>query len=127
MFRGVIDLIFRDSQGRLILQDYKSKKGFTKEELPKYRRQLYLYSLYCKETTGEYPDILRFSLFRKQKNIDIPFKEEDLNESKEWCKNTVKEIREAFDYPKNPSEFFCEHLCSYRGSGLCSPYNINNK
>lgn len=50
-FNGVIDLVYRDKNGDIVLRDYKSKSKFkSKAELHKYARQLYLYSQYIKLT-----------------------------------------------------------------------------
>ena len=52
-FNGIIDLVYEDEQGRLIVHDYKSKSSFkNKAEQKKYARQLYLYSLHIKEKYG---------------------------------------------------------------------------
>ena len=58
-FNGVIDLVFEDKDGKLIIQDYKSKSSFkNKREQAEYARQLYLYALFVKKKYGRYPDIL---------------------------------------------------------------------
>ena len=115
MFNGVIDLIYKDQQGRLVIQDYKSKATFkNKAEQAKYARQLYLYSIYVKDTYGRYPDILKFSMFRKEKEIIIPFDQNDFDEAVNWAKNTVKEIRNCWDYSPRCEEFFAQNLCNHR-------------
>lgn len=115
-FNGVIDLIFQDRDGRLIIRDYKSKASFKNEdEKYKYARQLYLYSLYVKEKYGRYPDELQFLMFRKQKEpVRIPFSIVDLNEAVQWAKDTVHIIRNAFDYPAQCDDFYAENLCNHR-------------
>lgn len=115
VFNGVIDLVFETSDGKLIVQDYKSKSSFkSKREQAEYARQLYLYSLHIKEKYGKYPDILRFVMFRKGVTIDIHFNEDDLNEAVSWAKNTVKEIRECWDFSPSCDAFFSQHLCNHR-------------
>lgn len=58
VFNGIIDLVYEDEQGRLVVHDYKSKSSFkNKAEQKKYARQLYLYSLHIKEKYGKYPDL----------------------------------------------------------------------
>ena len=55
VFNGIIDLVYEDEQGRLVVHDYKSKSSFkNKAEQKKYARQLYLYSLHIKEKYGKY-------------------------------------------------------------------------
>lgn len=120
IFNGIIDLVFEDQDGRLIIQDYKSKSSFkSKKEQAEYARQLYLYALHVKEKYGRYPDVLRFLMFRKNKTVDIPFNETSLNEAVEWAKNTVKSIRECWDFPPSCEEFFGNYLCNHREHCEC--------
>ena len=115
LFVGVIDLVFEDENGRLIIRDYKSKAAFKDDkEKRKYARQLYLYSLYVKEKYGRYPDELQFLMFRKQNTITIPFNQEDLGEAVKWATDTVRVIREAFDYPPTCEAFYGDNLCNHR-------------
>lgn len=115
-FNGIIDLVFQDELGRLIIRDYKSKASFkNEEEKRKYARQLYLYALYVKQKYGRYPDELQFLMFRKQKDpVCIPFNIDDLDEALQWAKDTVRIIRNAFDYPAQCEEFYSENLCNHR-------------
>ncbi len=115
IFNGIIDLIMEDEEGRLIIQDYKSKSAFkSKKEQAEYARQLYLYSLYVKREYGKYPDLLRFVMFRKGITVDIPFDETKLQEALAWARETVKEIRECWVYDASPDDFYCQHLCDHR-------------
>lgn len=115
IFNGVIDIALEDSDGKLIIQDYKSKSSFkTKREQAEYARQLYLYSPYIKEKYGKYPDTLRFLMFRKNNPVDIPFNEKDLDEALNWAKDTVREIRECWDFSPSCDEFFAQNLCNHR-------------
>ena len=115
MFVGIIDLVFEDEDGRLIIRDYKSKASFKDEnEKNKYARQLYLYSLYVKEKYGRYPDELQFLMFRKQNTVKIAFEQEKLDEAVKWATDTVRIIREAFDYPPTCDSFYGENLCNHR-------------
>lgn len=115
---GFIDLLFEDENGKLIIRDYKSKAGFKNaEELKKYARQLYLYSTYVKDTYGRFPDELQFLCFRKKQLIKLDFDENAFNEAIEWAKNTVSEIRNAFDYPpmnRPCDDFYADNLCNHR-------------
>lgn len=110
-FVGIIDLLFRDENGRLIVLDYKSKKAFGSErEKNTYARQLYLYSLYVKERYGQYPDELQFLLFRDRKLFRIPFEPSALTEAVDWAKKTVCSIRNAFDFPPTCDAFYRDNL-----------------
>jgi hypothetical protein len=115
IFVGVIDLVYEDENGRLIVRDYKSKASFKDDkEKAKYARQLYLYSLYVKEKYGRYPDELQFLMFRKQTTVPIPFDLDKLEEAKKWAADTVRIIREAFDYPHTCDDFYGDNLCNHR-------------
>ena len=112
---GIIDLVYEDQGGRIIIRDYKSKASFkSKKEQAEYARQLYLYSEYVKSEYGKYPDELQFLQFRKNNTVKIPFKENDLKEAFDWAKGVVKEIRGAFDFPPRPDQFYCKNLCDNR-------------
>ena len=115
IFTGVIDLVFRDKNGKLIVQDYKSKAAFkNKAEQAEYARQLFLYSLHVKAKYGQFPDTLRFMMFRKENVIDIPFREEGVIEAVDWAKATVGAIRSCEDFSPACDEFFAENLCNHR-------------
>lgn len=115
VFNGVIDLVFEDNDGKLVIQDYKSKSSFkNKREQAEYARQLYLYSLHIKDKYGKSPDLLRFMMFRKNTVVDIPFNEDDFTEALIWAKDTVKEIRECWDFAPSCNEFFAQNLCNHR-------------
>lgn len=122
-FVGVIDLVFRDEEGRLIIRDYKSKASFKNaEEQHKYARQLYLYALFVKEKYGEYPEELQFLMFRKNRiPLSISFDENDLQEAVSWAKNTVATIRNAFDYPAQCDDFYGSNLCNFRETCKLKP------
>lgn len=120
IFNGIIDLIFEDENGNLVIQDYKSKAKFkNKKEQAEYARQLYLYSLYIKNTYGKFPSMLKFSMFRHNQIIDIPFDEKSLTEAITWATNTVDKIRKCWDYERKPEEFFCKNICNYRETCNC--------
>ena len=119
IFNGIIDLIFEDEDGRLIIRDYKSKASFSKaEEQKEYARQLYLYSMYISDTYGKFPNELQFLMFRKQSLIRIPFEVNNFCEAFRWAQNTVKAIREAFDYPPvcklSSFNYYAANLCNFR-------------
>jgi len=115
IFNGIMDLAFEDKDGRLVIDDYKSKSGFaSKKEQAEYARQLYLYAPYIKQKYGRYPDILRFTMFRKEQIIDIPFTLDGLNEAISWAKDTVREIRECWDFYPSCDAYFGQNICSHR-------------
>ena len=116
LFHGFIDLYFNDENGKLIIRDYKSKASFkNKEEQKEYARQLYMYSAYIKQKYGRFPDELQFLMFRKQQEpLKIAFDEEAYEEAFAWARETVRQIREAFDYPPKCDAFYSANLCNHR-------------
>lgn len=113
--KGYIDLILKDADGKIIVQDHKSKAKFiNKKEQYAYARQLYLYSYRIYKKYGEYPNILRFNMFRKQLVVDIPFNKIDFDESMEWMQKTVTGIRTCNDFPHTYNQFMCNNLCNHR-------------
>ena len=115
IFMGIIDLIFEDENGDLIIRDYKSKAKFANDtEKKEYARQLYLYSMYVKEKYGVFPKSLQFLMFRKQMLVTIPFNVDDYDEAVQWAKNTVRVIRDSFEFPPKCDLFFANNLCNHR-------------
>ena len=115
MFTGIMDLLYEDENGNLILLDYKSKSGFkNKEEKHKYARQLFLYCKYVYDKYNKFPDKLIFWTFRKQVQIEVPFTEDDYLEAWIWAKDTVKKIRNCKDFYPSCDEFYGNNLCNHR-------------
>lgn len=125
ILNGIVDLIYQDEDGRLIIRDYKSKSSFkNKKEQKEYARQLYLYSAYVNQKYGRYPDELQFLMFRKQQIVSITFDQEAFKEAFDWAEDTVKNIREAFDYPPTCDDYYSRHLCDSRE--ICE-FNISRE
>ena len=114
LLNGFIDLEYRDAEGHTRIRDHKSKKGFTKKELAEYAKQIYIYSTAFREQFGEFPEFLEFFCFRENKVYEIPFDINDYNKAMDWAQRTVDEIRNAWCYDPNPSEFYCKYLCNHR-------------
>lgn len=120
-FVGIIDLIQQDSG--LIICDHKSRalkprsKGKrylkTDEELDKYLRQLYLYSIPVKEIYGEYPKQLRFNCFRTQTVITEPFSVKDFEKTKVWAVKMISKIEENDNWKPNAELFKCKYICDH--------------
>ena len=118
--RGFIDLLYYDNEGRLVVHDWKSKSRFkSKNEQKDYARQLYMYSHYVKDIYGKFPDLLRFGMFRKQKQVDIPFDKTDFESAMNWIQETVRSIRNETKFKKNKDDWFCSQICDFRNIGLC--------
>lgn len=128
IFTGIMDLLYEDQDGNLILLDYKSKAGFkNKLEKQKYARQLYLYCLYIKEKYGRFPAKLKFSMFRKQEEVEIDFNEDDFQEAIIWAKYTVQQIRHCTDFSPNCEDFYSTELCNHRAYCEMKVNNTDNK
>lgn len=133
-FTGIIDLLYYDKNGKLVIQDYKTKGSFkNKTEKAEYFRQLYLYCIHIKEKYGRFPDTLKLEMIRQKgaetadkpyKPIEIPFQREGFVEAIHWARDTVKAIRDCWSYYPNVEEFHCNHICNHRE--YC-PYRIDEK
>lgn len=119
---GFIDRISLDKNG-IVVTDYKSKSRFkNKEELHKYARQLYIYSIAVKKKYGVYPYKLVFTQFRSNNEVEIKFNIEDLRETVKWIQNTISDIYNEKDFNANKQDFFCNYLCSFKGR--CLEYGL---
>lgn len=117
-FVGYIDLILKDTtDGKYIIVDHKSKGKFrSKKEKEHYLYQLYLYSVYIKETFGEYPKELKFNMFRIGMYEREQFNEEKLKKALNWFDFTIDLIYSDTEFPKIRDEFYCNNLCGVRES-----------
>lgn len=131
-FIGYIDLLVRDkNDGKLIVVDHKSKSAFKNStEQAHYALQLYLYAYWVHLTYGEYPKSLLFNMFRVEKEVEIPFDEEEMKKALEWFVSTIQKIYEdedfwdkiALEYEKSGKllsayrhdDYFCNALCGSR-------------
>lgn len=126
-FVGIIDLILRDKEsGEIYIVDHKSKSKFKSEkEVKEYLRQLYLYSLYVKDTYGTYPTKLIFNMFKIGEIVERKFEEPGLAYAQAWFQKAVENVYSDDRYiakeqsrDKNGElvafDFFCENICSVR-------------
>ena len=126
LIRGFVDLIYLDKDGKPIVQDWKSKSKFkNKEELSHYKHQLYLYAIYIKRKYDRFPDLMRFYLFRKQIPVDIVFDQQEFEETLQWIKNSVHNIRKCNNWAATYDSFFCKHLCGFRNNCKVAIENNN--
>lgn len=118
-FTGVIDLILKNKEtGRMMIVDHKScsMSSFRKSKEHMYR-QLLLYSKYCADTYGEFPETLRFNLFKENTYDERQFDREDFIATRLWAESIVKELKtkDVLDwFEVNPEFFRCTNLCSCR-------------
>ena len=132
---GFIDLLLRDKQTcEIIILDHKSASiGILKsgniakkdrEHFDSFKKQLYLYA---KAVIKEYGhvDKLKWNLFKERRYIEIPFDQEEYDQSIQWAADTIKAIENEKEWGINPEfikaqndgkypPFYCMHLCSQR-------------
>ena len=123
-FVGYIDLLVRDKEGgEIIIIDHKSasikilKNGniskSDQQHFLEFKRQLYLYSIPIIEKYGAVSK-LRWNMFKDQKWIEIPWKQEEYDESIQWAKDTLALIENEIDWSPNPDYYYCNYLCGQR-------------
>ena len=129
-FVGYADLLTK-SDG-IILYDHKArtlkprsnrkKPTLTDQELDRYFRQLYLYSIPIQKEYGEYPKKLVFNCYRAGYFIEEPFDIEKLDAAKLWALNTINEIISTQDWPPSIEAFRCKNLCGVEDN--CSYFDL---
>lgn len=116
-YTGVIDITYRDTEGGIVIRDWKSKSKFAnKKEQAKYANQPLSYGLHIMRKYKEEPKALQFFMFRRQNIVEIPFNQQEYENAVGWIRNTVKEIRECEEFVASPNEFFCSNLCNFRNT-----------
>lgn len=122
-----IDFIGQDDEGEYVVIDNKSrdlkprsnrKKPTVKDkELDSMLRQLYVYAGAVKYKYGKFPKYLCFNCFKSGVFIKEEFDEEKYNETIDWVKSNVAEIKETEDFYPNKEYFSCRYICGM--SHLC--------
>lgn len=122
-FMGIIDLRYRDKDGRMIFMDHKSANiTFTKknlvskssvEKMRKYEYQQYLYTIPFIEK-GETIDFLEWNFFNNQKIYRIPWNKTDYENAKSWALHTIELIEKEENWHPNPDYYYCRNLCDHR-------------
>ena len=126
-FIGYIDLILQNPEnGEITILDHKSRalkqrstKGrYTRsdEELDRYLRQLYLYSIPIERLYGVLPSYLAFNCYRSGTLIREPFSLYAYQAAKDWANQSIQEIIHADDFSPNMDYYFCKHLCDVHDS-----------
>ena len=131
-FVGFVDMICRNPRGELCIVDHKSRslkprsnrKKPTKsdEELDRYLRQLYLYSIAAFDIYGEYPTQLMFNCFRTGEMIVEPFRQDGFDEAKQWAVESIRAIQTQAKWWPNYDFFRCKHLCGLNSG--CEYYQM---
>lgn len=126
-FKGFVDAIYRDKEtGEIIIRDHKSstfkykKDGsLSKTSMPQfehYKMQEYIYSIPVIEEYGKV-DWLTWNMFCDQKELKVPFVQEELEKTIEWAIKSIEKLeQEVLWLPDNSSSYFCANICNHRGT-----------
>ena len=122
-----VDYIGEDEDGEYVVIDNKSrdlkprsnrKKPTVKDkELDSMLKQLYVYAGAVKHKYGKFPKYLCFNCFKSGVFIKEEFIEEKYNETIDWIRSNVKEIKGTEDFYPNKEYFSCRYICGM--SHLC--------
>lgn len=121
-FVGIIDMIFEDEDGKLVILDHKSKSLSTfKKEADEMYRQQELYAKFCYEKYGKYPDTLAFNLFKENGLImQKPFDLERYHDTLQWAEDTIHNIETCDMFAqiemKPEPTMYCNNLCDVRSA-----------
>ena len=125
-FQGIVDLLLRGKDGRIILVDHKSsrypllKSGKIAKasagDFLSHKRQMYLYSTGIRNTYGRFPDILAWNHFKDNQSVAIPFSDKEYEQSVQWALDTIGAIQSDTQFSERKSFFYCNHLCEYRNT-----------
>lgn len=120
-FIGYIDYLGRDDDGKLVIIDNKSrdlkprsnraKPTVKDKELDSMLRQLYLYSAAIKQEFDEFPKLLCFNCFRTGAFIEEPFSKGAYDDTIEWVKRRIEDIKTTEDFLPNRDFFSCYYIC----------------
>lgn len=137
-FVGYIDLLVRDKEtGEIIIIDHKSasikilKNGSISKSDQKhfleFKRQLYLYSIPIVKEYGSVSK-LKWNMFKDQKWIEIPWRQEEYDEAIQWAKDTLKLIENESLWLPNQDYYYCNYLCGQRNNACeFKPQPISKK
>lgn len=125
-FVGYIDLLVKDREtGEIIIVDHKSaslkilKNGSIsksdQQHFLEFKRQLYLYSIPIIKEYGSVSK-LRWNMFKEQKWIEVPWKQEEYDEAIQWAKDTLELIEKEELWLPNPDYYYCHYLCGQRNN-----------
>lgn len=118
-FIGYIDRVSRgdgiditDNKSRSLKpRTHRKKPTKSDDELDKYLRQLYLYSVAIEQEYGVLPKQLIFNCFRTQTIIKEPFNIDSYEKTKKWALETIDNISKESDWKPNIDWFRCKYLC----------------
>lgn len=125
-FRGIIDLMYKDNDGELVILDHKTseypitKKGMIKksksETMDGYIKQLVLYAIGVEKVVGKLPKYIGWNFIRAGQTYIIPLTTEMIDETTEWALNVIRRIYETEEFEKRGGYILCNKLCDFRNS-----------
>ena len=123
-FRGIIDLMFKDKEGKMVILDHKTsdypigKNGKIKkskeEMMDGYIKQLALYAYGVRQLTGIKPEYIGWNFIRANQFYYISLTDEMIEDTLSWVKNTIQAIYDCEDFKKKESFIMCSTLCDMR-------------
>lgn len=123
-FRGIIDLMYKDENGDLVILDHKTseypltKGGAIKKgkisTMDGYTKQLCLYAYGVKQVTGQLPKKIGWNFIRAGQTYIIDITEEMVNNTMEWAVSVIKKIYETEEFEKKGGYIMCSKLCDFR-------------
>lgn len=118
-FKGFADIIYRDQENSLILEDHKFKDKLKPAEKRDVLRQLYLYAELYAQETGEKVDKLRINLIRANEVVEHTPNEKDREKAFKTIFRTIQDIEQEknFEFKEKP-DFYCQAICNFRD--ICS-------
>jgi hypothetical protein len=119
-------VLYEKSTGKFLLYDYKTSAPFRidkrngnetvdMKKINGYYKQMYIYTYALRNYKFTPIDEIVLWFTRPDRQVNIPWSEEDENEAIKWLHKTVDKIKkdEKFKY-NNENEYFCNNLCSVR-------------
>ena len=86
-FSGIMDLVVRDHDGRIIIIDHKSSgiSEYRGRKLARHKKQLFLYAHLLRQCCGIQADAVAFNLFKENQWIELPWTELDEADAISWA------------------------------------------
>lgn len=106
------EYVIVDNKSRDLKQRSNRKKPTLKDkELDDMLKQLYVYAGAVKQKYGKFPKLLCFNCFKSGVFIEEEFNEKKYEETIQWVKDTVNEIKNTEDFYPNREFFSCYYIC----------------
>ena len=124
-FIGYVDMVLEDiNTGEIVVVDHKSEKiKFLKDgsisktnidDILKFKKQMYLYSIGLYNLYGKYPSKFIINLFNIQKYYKFDINEDEFRESIKWAEQILLDIQNESEFDPSPSYYYCKYLCGFR-------------